>query len=235
VSHVLRVTKRCLVEDLGLSESAAEIEPAELVDENPLLRAFVERRSQSPIGQETVEGLTAKIVAYSLHSGEYRGLTWHHEKAGVVWLLAARFHRSGDPDDAYPHFRDLGHAGRLLPTDDDIRRHLAGQEADLARVLLEEVPAIVDQLRSNPGRILVGNVGGRINVRAVWEADDPPMLTIAISQRLRPGEMQVPTSWQLAVAAAFLPNADPASLSLAWDLAGRPLSPDEIAYCDFAR
>jgi hypothetical protein len=198
VAHVLRVTKRCLLEDLGLPESAVELDPAELVDENPLLRAFVERRSQLPTGQETVEGLTAKIVAYSLHSGEYRGLTWHHERAGVVWLLAARFHRSGDPDDAYPYFRELGRAGNLLPTEEDIRRQVDAQAVDFARVLIEKVPAIVDQLRSNPGKILRGELGGRIGVRAVWEADDPPMMTVAISQRLRPGEMQVPASWQLA-------------------------------------
>lgn len=72
-------------------------------------------------------------------------------------------------------------------------------------------------------------------MRVVCEADDPPLLTIAISQRLLPGEMEVPATWQLAVAAAFLPDADPARLSFAWDLAGRPLYADEIAYCDFAR
>ena len=206
----------------------------DLVNENAILRAFVERRSQLPIGQETVEGLTAKIVAYSLHSGDYRGLTWHHEKAGVVWLLAAGFHRSGDPDDAYPYFRELGRAGRLLPTEDDIRRHMAAEQADFARVLLEEVPAIIDELRSKPGAVLTRVIGGRIAVRAVWEIDDAPMLTVAICQRLQGGGVDVPASWQFAVAAAFLPGSDPASLSYAWDLAARPIRSDEIAFCGFA-
>jgi hypothetical protein len=60
------------------------------------------------------------------------------------------------------------------------------------------------------------------------------MLTVAISQRLRPGEMSVPPDWLFRVAAAFLPDTAPARLSFAGDLAGRPLGPDEVAFCDFA-
>jgi hypothetical protein len=78
-------------------------------------------------------------------------------------------------------------------------------------------------------------LGGQIRVRIVCEDGDPPMMTVAISQRLMPGSMQVPAGWQLIVAAGFLPfTTPPENLSVAADLAGQPLRDDEIAYCDFA-
>jgi hypothetical protein len=78
-----------------------------------------------------------------------------------------------------------------------------------------------------------GIIGGRIRVRVVCEAGDPPMLTVAISQRLFPGEMPVPADWVVRVAAAFLPETSPERLSVAFDLAGQQLQPDEVAFCDF--
>ena len=61
------------------------------------------------------------------------------------------------------------------------------------------------------------------------------MLTVAISQRLFPGEMQVPADWLVRVAAAFLPDTPPERLAVAFDLAGQALQPDEIAFCDFVQ
>src|SRR5438874_614878 len=113
---VLRVTRRCLVDDLEFGASDLDRPLEELAARHQMVRAFVERRSQSPVGQETIQGLTSRIVAYSLHSGEDRGITWHHVAAGIVWLLAAHFHRSGNADDAYPYFRRLDARGALLPT-----------------------------------------------------------------------------------------------------------------------
>ena len=60
------------------------------------------------------------------------------------------------------------------------------------------------------------------------------MLSVAIGQRLYPGEMSVPGDWLVRVAAAFLPETPPEKLSIAFDLAGAELEPDEVAFCDFA-
>jgi hypothetical protein len=76
-------------------------------------------------------------------------------------------------------------------------------------------------------------IGGRIRVRLVCESGDPAMLTVAISQRLFPGEMPVPADWLVRVAAAFLPDTPPERLAFALDLAGHELQPDEVAFCDF--
>ncbi len=102
----------------------------------------------------------------------------------------------------------------------------------LARSLLSDVPRLVTTAREHPGVIQSGSIGGRIRVRIVCEAD-PAMLTVAIGQRLLPGEMPVPADWLVRVAAAFLPDTPPERLSVAFDLAGHELQHDEIAFCDF--
>jgi hypothetical protein len=77
-------------------------------------------------------------------------------------------------------------------------------------------------------------IGGRIRVRVICETGDPPLLTVAIGQRLLPGEMPVPADWLARIAAAFFPDAPPERLSVAFDLGGHELQPDEVAFCDFA-
>jgi hypothetical protein len=98
------VTARCATEDLDGARAEDFHEPGAPTDP-AIVRAFFERRRQSPIDQDCISGLTSRIRAYSLHSGRLRGLTWHHRQAAIVWLLAAHMHRSGEADDAYPYFR----------------------------------------------------------------------------------------------------------------------------------
>ena len=228
----LRVTRRCLLEDLGENELELSIE--ELAEKHDVVRSFREKRAQHPGGQETIQNITSRIVAHSLHSGAHRGATWHDKKAGVVWLLAARLHRSGKPDDAYPYFVSLDATARLLPTRDDYEALVRFQAISFARALLEDVPPLLDGARRAPGAIQEGTIGGRVKVRCVYEEGDSPMCTVAVSQRLAPGEMQVPPGWQIAIAAAFLSSGTSAEdLSFAGDLAGKPLNDDEVAYCDF--
>lgn len=85
--HQLSATERCIRRDLDLPRHVVAEPPADQRKHHPLLAAFYERRAQSPIGQETIEGLQANIVAYSLHAGRWRGLTWHEQQFAIVWLL----------------------------------------------------------------------------------------------------------------------------------------------------
>jgi hypothetical protein len=87
--YELAATGRCIRRDLDLPEDAVAEMPAVQRERHPLLEAFYARRAQSPTGQETIEGLQANIVAYSLHAGRWRGLTWHDEELAIVWLLVA--------------------------------------------------------------------------------------------------------------------------------------------------
>lgn len=228
-----RITRRCLVDDLGIPRESVDRTIEELASESEVIAAFYERRAALGVaGQEPIRSLLPEVVAYSLHVGRNRGATWHHREPGVIWLLAVGYHREGATDDAYAYFERLKAAGQLLPDRDDMLAFVRAQAPTLARSLLTDVPPLVEVAREQPGTIQSGILGGRIRVRLVYEGGDPGMLSIAISQRLHPGEMPVPADWLVRVAAAFLPDTPPERLSIAFDLAGFVLAPDEIAFCD---
>jgi hypothetical protein len=230
---IARVTRRCLTDDLGLPADSVDHTIDELADANDVIAAFRDRRAEmGSAGQEPIRSLLPEVFAFSLHVGRRRGATWHHREAGVIWLLAVGYHREGHVDDAYSYFARLKAAGRLLPDRDDMLAFVRSQAPTLARSLLNDVPALVGTAREHPGVIYSGVIGGRIRVRVVYEAD-PAMLTVAIGQRLLPGELPVPADWLVRVTAAFLPETPPERLSVAFDLAGHELQPDEIAFCDF--
>jgi hypothetical protein len=231
---IQRVTRRCLTDDLGLPAESVDLTIDELATASDVVAAFRDRRAEmSSPGQEPIRSLLPEVVAFSLHVGRRRGATWHHRKAGVIWLLAVGYHREGHVDDAYAYFERLKAAGRLLPDRDDTFAFVRSQAPTLARSLLNDVPGLVATAREQPGVIHPGTIGGRIRLRVVCEATDPAMLTVAISQRLFPGEMAVPADWLVRVAAAFLPDTPPERLAVAFDLAGHELQADEVAFCDF--
>lgn len=229
-----RITRRCLTDDFGLPADSVHLPIDELAGANDVIAAFRDRRAEmGSAGQESIRSLLPEIVAFSLHVGRWRGATWHHREAGVIWLLAVGYHREGHVDDAYTYFEQLKAAGRLLPDREDMLAFVRSQAPTLARSLLNDVPGLVATAREQPGVIHSGTIGGRIRVRVVYETGDPSMLTVAISQRLFPGEMPVPADWLVRVAAAFLPDTPPERLAVTFDLGGQELQPDEIAFCDF--
>jgi hypothetical protein len=240
----LRVTQRCLVEDLGFASEAINSPLSHLAAENDIVQAFNDRRSNHPEGPEVVTGLRTNKVIFTLHVGEHRGATWFQktvlDHAGVpvtppvVWLLAARFHRSGKAEDAYPYFRELDSKGRLLPTADDVRALLNQTHRSLAESLLKEVPYLIEDAKLSHGRIQTAVLADRVPVRVVYERTNPALLTVAISQKLLPGAIKMPENWLLQIAAAFLPKTPIERLSFAPDLGGSPLHSDEVAFCDFA-
>jgi hypothetical protein len=229
----LRITRRCLIEDLEFGEADVGLPLEELAQRHPMVRAFLDKRSQQGAGQETIQGLRSKIVAYSLHAGEDRGVTWHHEAGGVVWLLAAHFHRSGKPDDAYPYFRQLDAKGLLLPLREDYEALTRSQVPVLARSLLTDVPRILREAQANHGIIISAAIGGRVRVRLLEEGGLRPMQTVAISMQIQPGEMALPPDWMMIVVAAFFSGLPADDLHSAFDIGGRMLGPDEVAFCNF--
>ena len=146
VPYELAAAERCVRRDLDLSADAVAEAPLAQRERHALLEAFYARREQSSVGQETIEGLQANIVAYSLHAGRWRGLTWHDTEFAVVWLLAGRYHRSGERDDSYPHFRGLARH-QLLPTEEDYERVFDREAQSFAETVVGDVPfgAVVRQ------------------------------------------------------------------------------------------
>jgi hypothetical protein len=119
--YELRVTRRCLEEDLGRDPDS---DFAELLDKATpeIVTALVKKRCDSPMDRSEIAPLSSGRTVYRLAFGDdHRGGTWHDERFGVVWLLAYRLHRSGKPDDAFPYIKGLDEAGRLLPTEADYK------------------------------------------------------------------------------------------------------------------
>lgn len=231
MTYDLGITERCLKDDLGCQPQYGSLE--DLAHEFPIVDAFVNQRSQLPIGQEAIQGFTSSIVPYSLHAGRERGLTWHWESRNVVWLLAARFHTSGAPDDAYPYFRELDAKGRLLPTTADLEALESSRQQTLTRELFERVPVLRDRAIRYAGSPVVAKLASRIGIRIVADEGEPQLLTIAVSMRLGPGD-RLPNNWLEAIAGAFIQGSEPADVELVQDFAGHPLDPDEVAFRGFA-
>ncbi len=224
--YELAGTERCIRRDLDLPTQAVTEEPATQRQRHALLEAFYVRRAQSPVGQETIEGLQANIVAYSLHAGRWRGLTWHDEDLAIVWLLAGRYHRSGERDDSYPHFRGLP-KHQLLPTEGDYERVFDREAQAFAETVVDDVAAIAGQASAQPGEIVSGRVAGRIAIRAVEQGG---CLQIAVKMQLYPGDEQVPAEWLMTVLAVFFPDARFEDLLWGRELAGARVASDEYVF-----
>jgi hypothetical protein len=204
----------------------------ELMDRHQVLADFVKKRMESPIGSETIRSLPRKkLIAYSLHSGRYRAATWYHEKPGIVWLLAARWHEEGSPADAYPYFEALLLASRLLPTREDVERVVVHRRLTFERALMEQVPAIRHAALQHPGEIHEAIVGGRLRVRVAYENGDTGILTAAIGNRLIPGEMSVPAEWLVQLLAAFFPGVPLQDVEYLDEIGGEALREDEDCFC----
>ena len=224
--YELAATERCICRDLDLPADAVAEVPARQRERHALLEAFYARRAQSPVGQETIEGLQANIVAYSLHAGRWRGLTWHDEELAIVWLLAGRYHRSGERDDSYPHFRGLARH-QLLPTEEDYERVFDRESHAFAETVVSDVAAVAEKARAQSGEIVAGRVASRIAVRAVEQGGS---LQVAVKMQLYPGEEQVPAEWLMTVLAAFFPNTPFEDLIWGRELAGAGAASDEYVF-----
>jgi hypothetical protein len=156
-SYELRITERCLEEDLDLIPPVSFAEARQ----HPMVRAFEHQRSATPIGTRTVGPAVGQRTLYRLgHGHDHRGATWHDEQERVVWLCAYRLHRSGEPDDAFPYFHELIEAGRIMPTAFDYTSLFEDRGRRFAETVRQDAQALLVLARSNPGTEQVGLLGG---------------------------------------------------------------------------
>lgn len=231
----LRITARCLHDDLGL-DSGAPARAEEHQGVHRMVRAFVERRGQSPIGQETFRcgsEVTGRPL-YTLHSGDDRGATWHQEsvppgietdyRLGIVWLLGVR------PEHDYDGLCEVD----LLPTVADYQAFIDDSAQTFARALVEQVPELLSLADRHKGRVVEGLLADTVRVRLYRDPDEEaPLLTVAYSSRSQPNAMALLPSWQTRMVLAFFNSDEFASLSVVNDIGGEPLAPAESAYCGF--
>ena len=228
----LLITQRCRVDDLRLpADSSGRAERHVAVHQ--VVRAFVERRSQAPTGQETFQCATEATgkTIYTLHSGTDRGATWHdvddEMEIDIVWLLGCR------PNHDYDALCDLAYDDVLLPGEADYEAKFDEDVLTLAKALVEEVPALLEEAERRKGQVVEGTLAERIPVRLYRDPDDEaPLLTVAIRTFPLRGTTALKTDWFARVVLAFF-KRNPADLSTTDALGDDPLREGESAFCDF--
>jgi hypothetical protein len=214
----LRVTARCLIEDLDRSpdddfESLRSIE---------IIKAFESKRFDRVENTRQVAPLTSGKEVWVLARGhDHRGGTWYDDQERVVWLLASRWHRSGSAQDFFPYCKELDAAGRLLPTKSDYEALIRDRARRFAYSVRIEAPLILRAARETQKEQRV-MLGGRFGARiAVEVADELEETTIAFKAGT------VPVDYVAVILGCFHPDA-------AWGLAdrmpSRDLEPDEFAF-----
>lgn len=225
---VLRITQRCLTEDLG-QPPGAPADAAANADRHPLVRAFVRERGQTTRGPDPLKcAWEIGAPVFTIHHGTSRGATWHHDVLNLVWLLGI-----ADSHD-YDRLCRLAEDDRLMPTAADVERLVADQAPTFARALVEEVPALIELARQGAGRIVEGLIAETVPVRLLMAPDGlAPLLTVAVDQRLQPEGLRLPGGWLARLAMAFFPATAFEQFSWVAELGDQPLRNSEIAFCDF--
>ncbi|MCH7844874.1 MAG: hypothetical protein IH850_03495 [Acidobacteria bacterium] len=143
---------------------------------------------------------------FNLHAERWRGLTWWDEAAGIVWLVGAGYHRSGERDDVYELLKAKDKAGELFPTEEDyLRLEPSRATADtFAADLIENGLDLSAEALQNPDTELRRVFGGVLEVRVKATQDglwigflQPPLVSGVL-----------PGGYHLAVVAALAPNAE---------------------------
>ncbi len=229
----LRVTIRCLVDDLGIDRSYASKDVGDFNHE--VCRAFESKRSQSPIGAEKLQPITTDAEVYTLHAGRWRGATWHDQNHDAIWLLGCGYHRSGQKGEVYPYLKDLDSKGALFPTADDYELLFEVQDITFAQALIDEVPRLIERAHERPAEEVAVIIAGRIRVSVVIEiAEEVEALWVAVSLKLLPGEMEIPAEWMpLLLAAFFRDVSSPLELQTAEQLPTRLARSDEMVFVDY--
>lgn len=215
----LRVTQRCLAEDLGTGgvQEFSEIASIEIV------KAFVRERSDKTKGARQITPLTNGKRVWRLANGEFRGGTWHDEENGVIWLLAAGRHRSGEPDDPFQVCKELDREGDLLPTKEDYERLQRDRAARVAVAVAIEAPLLLRKARISraPVKAVLGGAHG-VEVELETGEDGLEFTTLAI----RAAKFDI--RLVQAILAAFH-GADDWEYLIS-EMPSRQLEPDEMAF-----
>jgi hypothetical protein len=214
----LRITQRCLRDDLGRD---ADSDFGDLLSLD-IVKALVRERRFKTHGGRQVRPLTCGCEVWVVaHGNDHRGATWYDEKNRVVWLLAYGLHRSGEADDFFPYCKEIDAAGELMPTIADVARLNRERDRWFVYALAIEAPRLLLKAREEgPQRAILG---GRHGVAVEVEvADDLQGTTIAVDATAVPFGL-----WQI-ILVAFHADGDWIEVPA---MPSRALEPNEIAWC----
>ena len=167
----LRVTRRCLEEDLDVP---ADSDFAEILNVE-IIKTFVKDRAVRTEDTRQVNQLSCGHPVWVLARGnDHRAGTVFDAEYRVVWLVAYGRHRSGEADDFFPYCRRLDAEERLLPDASDYKALLDDRDHRFAFHVRVEAPLIL-QAALQEGReqrvMLGGKYGACIAVEAVDELE----------------------------------------------------------------
>jgi hypothetical protein len=211
----LRLTRRAL-DDLGLDPQVLAGRPApDLVDRHPVIAAFVERRGQSPEGQEAIQLPASRATVYSLHAGRWRALTWCEEELGIVWLLGGGYHRSGERSDAYAALKRRDETDDLFPTEQDYL-DLEPDPTPYVEAVARDAPALLARAREAPSVEVHGDLRRVLDVSlvaVVIEEAGQRLEEIWVGFSMPPkGAVPPHPEWLVVALAALFPEAEPEDL-----------------------
>lgn len=166
--HELRITHRCVREDLGESPDAPF---EELQGRYGIVRAFRRERRAATSGADSLGAAGGpRPLTVLRHTHHLRGVTWFDEREEVVWLCACGRHRSGDADDAFPFFERLRAGGHIWPNARDYEALAYDRSEQFAALVLDEAPRLLTLAQSHPGTehvMVIGREPVAIVVRVV--------------------------------------------------------------------
>lgn len=220
----LRITARCLAEDLGLATET----PFEDCARVPIVRAFENQRCDGPTGTKTVGPAAGDRTIYRLAMGHrHRGATWFDVAHDVVWLCGYRLHESGDAEDAFPYFHELIEGRRILPTVDDYERLFRDRASRFASTVATDAQSLLAAARTNPGVEQRGLVGGEQHLGAVVEVVETLEETYVAFSLVGLNSTRI-----IMLLAAFFPDAEFSDWDPVDALPTRPLQTEdaEIGY-----
>lgn len=164
--YELRLTKRCLAEDLHSSSVA----PFDDLKKHEIIKALIKRRRDSPIDTKRVSPLADDPEVYRLAYGDrHRGATWFDEENRVVWLLGYAQHEFEGAGDAFPYFKALHADNRLLPSEEDYKELFTDRGSRFAGLVPLEAPTLLAAARAHPGTEQRGVIGGQVGVGVAVE------------------------------------------------------------------
>jgi hypothetical protein len=224
-THELRITGRCLVEDLGMTVETS----FEDALRHPIVQAFQGKRLADTGSGKTVGPWAGGNTLFHLGVGDdHRGATWFDMDERVVWLCAYGWHRSGQKNDAFQLFTGLLHNDEIYPTTDDYRRLLLDRQrrfvdliprhADVARARAMKTRKVI--IEAQLGHPLDRQLGIRIIADVV--ADIAEIFVAFDPKGLNHEEIML-------IVRSFVPEPEVMDWDWSESLAGTALRPDEIA------
>lgn len=216
----LRLTARCLHEDLGADPRA----PFEAVEHHEIVKAFKRDRFERLTDTRQVSQIRTGTEVWVLsHGHDHRGATVYDARERVVWLVAYGRHRSGASDDFFPYCRSLVDDDELLPTEGDYERLVRDRDRRFVETIPVEAAYILENARRTRREQRV-SLGGRFGSEVAVEVDDElgaEAITLAL------GLDTVVWDYVPIILAAFEPTEHWTQIDR---LPSRELAPDEMAW-----